>query len=241
MRRARRSKPLTARRHFAASCSARERATSTDASVLEAPCLCYHGSLAEKQRRSWDARRTWPAAVAVALGFASPVMGAAVRWPSRMMSAATRPGAPASGARGRRGGEKHGAWMSDAPASGGRSPSQPPDQRLQARQPGAAEASASAGRGAAAAPWSQRGAVRPGGALAQNCPNSQLWGLKHTDGIRQWVNPTTPRILVNSNFLGAAAVGRVRYLRPATTWRKCRYLSPPPKSPSGLYACICIA
>ena len=161
MRRARRSKPLTARRRFAASCSARERATSTDASVLEAPCLCYHGSLAEKQRRSWDARMTWPAAVAVALGFASPVMGAAVRWPSRMMSAATRPGAPASGARGRRGGEKHGAWMSDAPASGGRSPSQPPDQRLQARQPGAAEASASAGRGAAAAPWSQRGAVRP--------------------------------------------------------------------------------
>ena len=185
MRSARRSKPLTARRRFAASCSARERATSTDACVLEAPCLCYHGSLAEKQRRSWDVlRRTWPAAVAVALGFASPVMGAAVRWPSRMMSAATRPGAPASGARGRRGGEKHGAWMSDAPASGGRSPSQPPDQRLQARQPGAAEASASAGRGAAAAPWSQRGAVA--GALGQNSvPIRKLWGA----------NPTTPQFL----------------------------------------------
>ena len=177
MRRARRSKPLTARRHFAASCSARERATSTDACVLEAPCLCYHGSLAEKQRRSWDARRTWPAAVAVALGFASPVMGAAVRWPSRMMSAATRPGAPASGARGRRGREKHGAWMSDAPASGGRSPSQPPDQRLQARQPGAAEASASAGRGAAAAPWSQRGAVRPERSVKTGLvPIRKLWG-----------------------------------------------------------------
>lgn len=154
MRSARRSTPLTARRHFAVSCSVRERATSTDASVLEALCLCYHGSLAEKQRQSWDERRTWPAAVAVALGFASPVMGAAVMQPSRMMSAATRPGAPASGAHGRREKrrEKHGAWMSDAPASGGRSPSRPPDQRLQARQPGAAEASASAGRGAAAAP-----------------------------------------------------------------------------------------
>ena len=179
MRSARRSKPLTARRHFAASCSARERATSTDACVLEAPCLCYHGSLAEKQRRSWDVlRRTWPAAVAVALGFASPVMGAAVRWPSRMMSAATRPGAPASGARGRRGGEKHGAWMSDAPASGGRSPSQPPGQRLQARQPGAAEASASAGRGAAAAPWSQRGAVRPERSVKLRPNSSQTLGCE---------------------------------------------------------------
>ena len=188
MRRARRSKPLTARRHFAASCSARERATSTDACVLEAPCLCYHGSLAEKQRRSWDARRTWPAAVAVALGFASPVMGAAVRWPSRMMSAATRPGAPASGARGRRDGEKHGASMSDAPASGGRSPSQPPDQRLQARQPVAAEASASAGRGAAAAPWSQRGAVHRS-ARSKLVPIHKLWGCKSHQllFLREWL------------------------------------------------------
>jgi hypothetical protein len=174
LRSTRRSKPMTARRHCAASGSVRERATSIDASELEALCLCYHGSLAEKQRRSWDVRRTWPAAVAVALGFASAVMGAAMRLPSRMMGAATRPRAPASGAHVRRDGEKHGAWMSDAPASGGRSPSQPPDQPLQARQPGAAEASASAERGAAAAPYPQ-GAVHRS-ARSKSRPNSELWG-----------------------------------------------------------------
>ena len=163
MRSARRSKPLS--RHLAASCSARERATWTDASVLEALlprlglacwrllCLCSCGSLAEKQRRSWDVRRTWPAAVAVALGFAPPVMSVAVRRPSRMMNVATRPGAPASGAHGHRDGwTKRATSTNDAPASGGRSPSQPPGQRMQARQQGAAAASASAGLGAAVAP-----------------------------------------------------------------------------------------
>ena len=161
MRSARRLKPLS--RHLAASCSARERATWTDAGVLEALlCLCSCGSLAEKQRRSWDVRRTWPAAVAVALGFASPVMSVAVRRPSRMMDVATRPGVPASGAHGHRdGGMKRASSTNAAPASGGRSPSQPPGQRMQARQQGAAAASASAGLGAAVAPLRAASGDRP--------------------------------------------------------------------------------
>ena len=156
-------KPLNARRHLAASCSARARATWIGASVPEALlCLCLSGSLAEKQRRSWDVRMTWPAAVAVALGFASPAMRAAVWRPSRTMSVATRPGAPASGAHGHRDGvTKRATSTSDAPASGGRSPSQPPGQRMQARQQGAAAASASAGLGAAVAPLRAASGDRP--------------------------------------------------------------------------------
>ena len=185
MRSARRSKPLS--RHLAASCSARERATWTDASVLEALlprlglacwrllCLCSCGSLAEKQRRSWDVRRTWPAAVAVALGFASPVMSVAVRRPSRMMDVATRPGVPASGAHGHRdGGTKRATSTNDAPASGGRSPSQPPGQRMQARQQEAAAASASAGLDAAAAPLRGRCERRVASSAERSKTSSQF-------------------------------------------------------------------
>ena len=176
LRGASRLKPLTARRHLAASCSARARATWIGASVPEALlCLCLSGSLAEKQRRSWDVRRTWPAAVAVALGFESPAMRAAVWRPSRTMSVATRPGAPASGAHGHRDGvTKRATSTSDAPASGGRSPSQPPGQRMQARQQEAAAASASAGLDAAAAPLRGRCERRVASSAERSKTSSQF-------------------------------------------------------------------